>query len=128
MINLIELFTISFFHFIGDFVFQTHWQSTNKSKNNLVLTYHVTTYSLTLICPIILLFYIGSYNMIESLLAGFFFVLLTFIFHWVTDYFTSRLNSKWKNSNIHYFFISIGLDHFLHYMQLFLTYYFIKTI
>jgi hypothetical protein len=48
---------------------------------------------------------------------------ITFIFHTITDYFTSRLNSKlWKKGDVHNFFVSIGFDQVLHYVQLFLTY------
>lgn len=128
MINFIEIFTILFIHWLADFVFQTHWQATNKSKNNLALTYHVTTYSLTWILPMAALFCIGPYNIIGSIFSGLFFAMLTFIFHWVTDYFTSRLNSKlWARGDVHNFFVSVGFDQVLHYVQLFLVYYYIKT-
>ena len=52
-----------------------------------------------------------------------YFVIITFICHTVTDYFTSRLNSKlWAKGDVHNFFVSVGFDQVLHYAQLFLTY------
>jgi hypothetical protein len=59
---------------------------------------------------------------------GFLFVLITFIAHTITDYFTSRLNSKlWQQGKVHNFFISVGFDQVLHYIQLFTTYYLLKN-
>lgn len=128
MISLIEIFTIIFVHWVADFVFQTHWQAINKSKNNLALTMHVSTYAVSWLLPMSVLFYVGPYDAIGCLFAGLFFAMLTFMFHWVTDYFTSRLNSKlWAKGDTHNFFVSVGFDQVLHYIQLFLTYYYIKT-
>jgi len=51
------------------------------------------------------------------------FFLITFVAHTITDYFTSRLNSKlWAEGKVHWFFVSIGFDQILHYIQLFSTY------
>lgn len=39
------------------------------------------------------------------------------------DYFTSRLNSKlWAQGRTHDFFVAVGFDQVLHYIQLILTY------
>ena len=74
---------------------------------------------------------------------------ITFIFHTLTDFLTSKLNTKLWNKveqnkelldndnegynveyfkekigkSIHNFFVSIGFDQYLHYIQIFLTYY-----
>lgn len=56
-----------------------------------------------------------------------YFWLITFIAHTITDYFTSRLNSKlWSEGKVHNFFVSVGFDQVLHYVQLFTTYYLLK--
>lgn len=48
------------------------------------------------------------------------FLLGTLVCHTITDYFTSRLNTKlYKANKIHEFFVSIGFDQILHYVQLF---------
>lgn len=117
-LNLIEIFSIIIIHFIGDFVLQTDKQAKGKSKNWNDLLSHTVTYSLCWIIPAILML---GYN-------GAIFVIVTLVAHTITDYFTSRLNSKlWSEGKVHYFFISIGFDQVLHYIQLFLTYYLLKN-
>lgn len=55
------------------------------------------------------------------------FPVITFMFHWITDYFTSRVNtSLHKAGKIHEFFVSIGFDQWLHYFQLFMAYSLLK--
>ncbi len=55
-----------------------------------------------------------------------YFCMITLITHTITDYFTSRLNSKlWAGGKVHYFFVSVGFDQVLHYGQLFLTYHYL---
>lgn len=96
-----------------------------KSKNAYDLTIHVGVYTLCWVIPANLLL---SYNFV-------WFVLVTFIAHWFTDYFTSRIVSK-KFENKHYgspipnlgAFSVIGFDQVLHYTQLILTYYFLRPL
>jgi hypothetical protein len=102
-------------------VFQTDWQAQNKSKNNKALLSHTWTYSL-------IWFTFGSFyamsdpNYVPWSLS--LFVLITFVAHTITDYFTSRLNSKlWAKGDVHNFFVSVGFDQVLHYVQLFGTFY-----
>lgn len=55
-------------------------------------------------------------------------LVINFILHWITDYFTSRVNSwLWQNERRHEFFVSIGFDQFIHYVCLFWTYEWILT-
>ena len=127
--GLTEIFIILFIHWIADFVVQTHWQAQNKSKNNIALLYHISTYTLTWFVSFS--FYtIYLYIQISGLPGelGFdttilWFFPITFVSHFITDYFTSRLNSYlYKKGDIHNFFVSVGFDQILHYLQLFLTY------
>ena len=119
--SLSVIFSIIFIHWFSDFVLQTHWQATNKSKDNKALTMHVFSYSAV---------WFLTAN-VYSIITGNYLVLalftpITFICHWITDYFTSRLNSKlWAKGDIHNFFVSVGFDQVLHYLQLFLTFYFL---
>lgn len=115
--TLLEIFSILFIHWVGDFVLQTDYQAKNKSKDSVVLTEHVLCY--TLVWLFVLLIYNSGVFTWESL----FFVLITFVTHYITDYFTSRLNTHlWNKRNVHNFFVSVGFDQFLHYLQLFLTF------
>ncbi len=109
------IFSILVLHWIADFVCQTHWQSINKSTNNLALSNHVTVYSALWFVPM-------SYLLGDWILA-LEFVGITALFHFCTDYWTSKFNAYlYKKGDIHNFFVSIGFDQVLHYVQLFLTY------
>ncbi len=118
MLSLSAIFIILGIHWLGDFVLQTDWQAKNKSKNDLALLSHTVTYTATWL----LLFMCGwdTYSLLT-------FMCITFVFHTATDYFTSRLNTRlYEEGKIHYFFVSIGFDQILHYIQLILTYYYLK--
>ncbi len=120
MFTLTEIFSIIVIHWIADFVLQTDKQAKGKSKNWSDLLEHTGNYSL-------LWTTIGMFYTIISLNTSWnwlLFGLITFIAHTITDYFTSRLNSKlWAKGQTHNFFVSVGFDQTLHYIQLFLTYY-----
>ena len=120
--TLIEIFIIPIVHWIADFWLQTDKQAKGKSKNWEDLLTHVWTYSM---CWLIVGAFIQAFNhgVFFPKWAVTQFMLITFICHTITDYFTSRLNSKlWEQGKVHYFFIAIGGDQILHYIQLFLTY------
>ena len=118
---------VIFAHWVADFVLQTDWQAQNKSKNNLALLKHTSIYSLTMSIGLSSILVI-NYGLNESeLYVGTFitigyFGLITFVAHTITDYFTSRINSRlWGRKEVHNFFVSVGFDQFLHYAQLFIT-------
>lgn len=126
--NLIEIFTILTIHYIADFILQTDKQAKGKSKNWSDLLSHTWYYSQVwwvagILLIVINLFYPFFVYKNWSLCL---FVIITFICHTITDYFTSRLNSKlWKQGKTHSFFVSLGFDQLLHYVQLFLTYWYL---
>lgn len=114
------LITLLFTHWVADFIFQTDKQAKGKSTSWVYLTGHVFSYTLGLF-----------------VFAGFFFpepitackwVLANAALHWCTDWVTSRVNSKlYREGKIHWFFVSIGFDQFIHYTTLILTFnYFVK--
>lgn len=118
-ISLLTAIHLLFAHWVADFLCQTHYMSINKSKSNSVLLLHTGVYAvvMTFLCVFVL----------EASIKGLLiFGGITFIAHTITDYFTSRLNSKlWAEGNVHWFFVSIGFDQFLHFLQLFITFYYI---
>jgi len=129
--TLTTIFSIIIIHFLGDFVLQTDKQAKGKSKNWLDLLEHTGTYVSVFVLPICLL--LGKTNPYGTcewyVLNTLAFAIITFMFHTVTDYFTSRLNSKlWQEGKTHEFFVSIGFDQILHYVQLFTTYYLLTKI
>jgi len=121
-------FIIIFIHWVADFVLQTDWQAQNKSKNNFALLSHTSNYSMVWLLPMCLVFgkMKGGATTEWIVWSTLYFSMITFVAHTITDYFTSRLNSKlWSAGKVHYFFVSIGFDQVLHYGQLFLTYHYL---
>jgi hypothetical protein len=127
--NLYEIFTIFICHYIFDFIMQDEKWALGKSKNWNDLLTHTVVYSVLWIIPITILG--DAFNLYTPIML--FAIPITFFFHTATDYITSREVSK-KFENKHYgssipnfgAFSIIGLDQVLHYIQLFLTYYFLK--
>lgn len=118
MITITEVLVILFIHWIADFILQTDKQAKGKSKNWGDLLSHTASYSLVWL-PI-MLFMLTPINVIL-------FTSITLVAHTITDYFTSRLNSKlWAEGKVHNFFVSVGFDQFLHYAQLLITYQLLK--
>jgi len=121
-------FIIIFIHWVADFVLQTDWQAQNKSKNNFALLSHTSNYSLVWLLPMCLVFGKMKEGATTEWIVWttLYFGMITLVAHTITDYFTSRLNSKlWSAGKVHYFFVSVGFDQVLHYGQLFLTYYYL---
>lgn len=122
MIDLKIVLLILFIHWIADFVLQTDWQAKNKSKRMDALLIHAWAYSILWLLPAVFLLKKTDVAM-NAVISAWLFVIITFICHAVTDYFTSRLNAKlWSEGKVHLFFVSVGFDQFLHFTQLFLTY------
>ena len=106
-------------HWIADFVLQSDWQAKNKSKRWDALLAHTGIYSLVW-------FIVMAYYHSEDPSIGLYFAIITMIAHTATDYITSRINSKlWADGKVHYFFVSIGFDQILHYIQLAVTYHYL---
>lgn len=127
VISIYAVLSILFIHWYADFVAQTDKQATNKSSSIKYLLEHTLTYSLVwLVAGFVLSSKYFLYGMNIPIEKLFYFVGITFAAHTVTDFFTSKLNAHlWENKKIHSFFVSIGFDQYLHYLQLLLTYYFL---
>ena len=123
MISLYTVFIILIVHWIADFVLQTDKQAKGKSNNWNDLLEHTINYSIVWLPTMVLLCFINNIELINIKIPFLFFI-ITLVCHTITDYFTSRLNTKlWNKGDVHNFFVSIGFDQVLHYVQLFLTYY-----
>lgn len=162
--NLIELFTILITHWVADFAFQNDSMALGKSKKLSSLIAHTTVYSLMWFMPMAILLPLN-----QALV----FCFITFGFHTLTDYVTSKIVSKrfkyespfkvclnYKKYIINDIakintkqfiimdvlpsneyivkpynsipnrgaFTIVGFDQFLHYIQLFGTYYLLAKI
>jgi hypothetical protein len=94
-------------HFIADFVCQTHWQASNKSKSNIALGAHVLTYTAVL--------FVASCMLFDKISTIFAFVMINGVLHFATDWCTSRMTSYlWEKKEIHNFFVVIGFDQLIH--------------
>lgn len=84
-------------HFVADFVLQSDWMATNKSKRWDALTAHVTVYATSF------------------LFWGLEFAVVTYALHFLTDAITSRITSRlWQANQRHWFFVAIGADQLIH--------------
>lgn len=108
-------------HTIADFVFQTDDEAKGKSENNFMLLRHTTKYA-----GISLIAWTFTFLNILSLKQLLILTAVTFVFHTVQDYITSRITKYYYlQEKRHEFFVTIGFDQFFHFVQLILTFYFI---
>lgn len=109
-------------HWLADFVLQTHWQASNKSKDIEALLRHVGTYTIVLSIAVPWIF--GAAKVTDGFegFAGFLFVMLNSVLHFATDYFTSRWSSRlWAKQDWHNLFVVIGFDQLIHQVTLAVT-------
>lgn len=124
MIDINTVLLILIAHYVADFLMQSYETGQKKSSNWQVLLMHTIIYSLYM--SIIILIYIkasGDQITTEIMLNTVLFGLITFIFHTLTDYITSRkskaLMAKKENKKA---LNLLGFDQLLHYVQLFITF------
>lgn len=93
------LIWILFAHWVADFVCQSDYMAKGKSSSNLILGQHILVYTAVIA--------LMTLNPLFALVNG--------AIHFVVDYFTSRASSKlYKAGQIHWFFVVIGFDQFIH--------------
>lgn len=130
MISPFLILQLLFSHWVSDFVLQSHWMATNKSKNLLALAAHVATYTaafgfIMLTLGVVLA---GTPHWGLAIMAlmspvqFFSWVGLNGLLHLATDFFTSKVTSSlWTKGDYHNFFVVVGLDQLIHYSCLILT-------
>jgi hypothetical protein len=115
-----------FIHFVADFIFQTDWMATNKSKSNVSLMAHVITYTLVTGVGMFLAQVIlpNFFDVVFQPTFAAFFATLNGVIHFFVDYVTSRINSKlWDAKQVRNFFVGVGADQFIHATTLILSLY-----
>lgn len=107
-------------HWVADFIFQPHSWAKNKSSSWKALLSHTFLYTIIWMIPVAIV-NDGDLRVIP-------FLGLTFLFHTITDYFTSRVvKQKFEEEDFGNSipndgaFTVIGFDQVLHYLQLILT-------
>lgn len=120
----IFLFSILVIHWVADFVLQKDEDAKGKSTSLKHLLSHTYDYSLCWLLVVSFLFTFGHLP-----LLFFLFPFITFIAHTITDYFTSKWTARlWKEKKVHEFFVVIGFDQLLHYIQLFATFFILLSL
>jgi len=122
MISIFNVILIQLIHLFADFMCQTHEMAVGKSKSNYWLSLHVAVYTL--------ITFLGWHFCLMQPAFNYFFInylyFTTFIFstHWITDYITSRISSKYfGKGDYHNGFVVVGIDQVLHNIQLLTAYY-----
>lgn len=122
-----QIIIILFVHWVADFLFQTKWMAENKSSQWYPLLAHTITYTFIFWIAGLTAYIIKNRGMASiDYLHIFEFVVITFICHTITDYFTSRWTKRLREQEKYYgfpsFFSVIGLDQWLHALQLIVTF------
>lgn len=121
MIIFITIFVV---HFLADFVFQSSKMATGKSKSLKWLSIHVGTYALV---SLITAVFLGSYH--GDLSFGFSWWVINVVLHFIVDFFTSKITSRfWEEKNMRFFFVMIGFDQLIHSLCLIITFFQLKEI
>lgn len=119
-ISLPFVLWLTFTHWLADWVVQTREQAEAKHRSLKALSAHVVTYTMTLwyllACAGLLV--TGFATLVA--LTGY--VAINGALHWVTDYYTSRLNARlWRSGNQQAFWVALGADGLIHLWTLLLT-------
>lgn len=106
------LIWILFAHFVADFICQSDWMAQNKSKEFYPLAVHIAVYS----------------AVISTMTLNPLFGIINGAIHFGVDYVTSRISSGlYRNGKkIHWFFVVIGFDQFIHTATLIYTWNFLQ--
>lgn len=108
-------------HFIADFVFQSHWMASNKSKDISALSLHVLTYTFTFFVALsFVALSVKDTQLTMQTVALYCFV--NGLLHFMIDACTSKITALlYKKQDWHNFFVVVGADQFLHHLSLGLT-------
>lgn len=111
---------ILFAHWIGDYVLQSHNMAINKSSSWYYLFAHTATYSACIFVFMLGIVYaMPDFTWINNTEL----LLVTFLFHSLQDYITSRINKRLAEAKRdHDFYLCIGFDQLLHITQLIITF------
>ncbi len=104
-------------HWVGDFIFQTSSMALEKSTSIKWLTAHVATYTLVL----------GIFSMfLFSWKVALTYAFLNGGLHLITDFFTSKLASKYQHRP-RVFYPILGFDQLIHGLCLYLSFFYLDT-
>ena len=127
MIGLYQFMALLVVHWFADFVLQSNWQASNKSKSNVALAQHVITYTTAIGVAMPAIFFQMDAN-------AALFLAINGALHFVTDWCTSRITSRLfmgqfhhpsegmpmmkRDFSLHNFFVVVGVDQLIHQLTL----------
>jgi len=112
-INIWMILLVLFLHWVTDFVLQNDWMAKNKWQDTDALLSHIFVYTTV--------FFVFSYilGLVYSDMSWLLYGLLVGVLHFFTDKYTSRWTHRlWEEKKVHKFFVVIGFDQLLHFVQL----------
>lgn len=116
-INLWVVLALLALHFIADFILQTDWMATNKWKDPDALLSHVFIYTL---CFFV---FTGIVSIVTGAALIWLYPFIVGALHYFTDKYTSRWTHRlWEEKKVHWFFVVIGFDQLLHFIQILLLF------
>ncbi|MDP3556755.1 MAG: DUF3307 domain-containing protein [Bacteroidota bacterium] len=119
MIIVLVIFVV---HFLADFVFQSSQMATGKSKSIKWLSIHVGVYA-----TVSLISFFVLANFFDSYVIAFYWWATNVVLHFVVDFVTSKITSKyWEQNNMRLFFVMIGFDQLIHNICLMTTFFLLK--
>lgn len=123
MIEINVVICLLIAHFLGDFIFQSDRIALGKSKSITILTEHAVAYTAILFFAVFFFYVVDFIGDVVNPSTILYWVLINGAFHFITDYFTSKLNSELhKQESKHNFFVGIGFDQTIHYTTLVCTF------
>lgn len=128
--ELLTVLYLLFLHWFADFFCQTDEMAKRKSNDFLFLLIHTMVYTFVMYIGVIIYTGIMYRDVIWAAppLSIFLFGVGIFFTHLIIDYVTSKINKKlWNAKKVHWFFVSIGFDQWLHFVTIFVLYYFLKN-
>lgn len=128
MASLALYFVLLFGHFLGEYVFQSRWQSLNKGLNPKALALHCLTYSGIMTAA----FIIGGTTVTTVpflFYSALVFFIAMFSSHFVIDAIATRVyNYLWTEKKFKGFFSVVGFEQLLYqYMLLVVTIWFVGS-
>lgn len=129
-LTVTQIIIVLILHWIADFIMQDPKDAANKAKSFYHLTRHTLMYTTVWASLLFtnMLFRIPKEDVYIYTANIALFILITYVTHTITDFFTSKIvHNKFKRNQYGTWFPNlgafgmIGFDQILHYVQLFLT-------
>lgn len=121
--NVYIVISIFIVHWISDFLLQERRVAMNKHNSLIVLTEHVTIYTIGWVMAGFAYSFVVSIQGIHFNMYLLLFIPITFVCHFITDFFTSKANHYFhKKNQVKNFWGMVGFDQAMHHIQLIVTY------